>query len=135
MFFTYFASFYSCSCRSCHLHPSCSQRSRCERADEPYRFAATLNQCVKATVYPDSIAVSEPSVPVSLHQRTSASSPRTPQPESQTPSLSTTTCAHTHRNEKSFSFFLLHLHICYPRTGTEDLEMIPRCSLPRLDCG
>lgn len=36
----------------------------CERANEPYRFAATLNQCVKATVYPDSIAVSEPSVPV-----------------------------------------------------------------------
>lgn len=46
---------------------SCSQRNRCERADEPYRFAASLNQCVKATVYPDSIAVSEPSVPVSLH--------------------------------------------------------------------
>lgn len=42
----------------------CSQRDRCERANEPYRFAATLNQCVKATVYPDSIAVSEPSVPV-----------------------------------------------------------------------
>ncbi|TKS76662.1 Plexin-A2 Semaphorin receptor OCT [Collichthys lucidus] len=43
---------------------SCSQRNRCERADEPYRFAASLNQCVKATVYPDSIAVSEPSVPL-----------------------------------------------------------------------
>ncbi|TKS76786.1 Plexin-A2 Semaphorin receptor OCT [Collichthys lucidus] len=42
----------------------CSQRNRCERADEPYRFAASLNQCVKATVYPDSIAVSEPSVPL-----------------------------------------------------------------------
>lgn len=46
--------------------PSCSQRSRCERADEPYRFAASLNQCVKVSVYPDSIAVSEPSVPVSI---------------------------------------------------------------------
>ncbi|XP_016359253.1 plexin-A2-like, partial [Sinocyclocheilus anshuiensis] len=42
----------------------CSQTDRCERANEPYRFAATLNQCVKATVYPDSIAVSEPSVPL-----------------------------------------------------------------------
>lgn len=48
----------------------CSQKNRCERADEPYRFAASLNQCVKATVYPDSIAVSEPSVPVSLHTHT-----------------------------------------------------------------
>uniref|UniRef100_A0A672MXM1 Plexin A2 n=1 Tax=Sinocyclocheilus grahami TaxID=75366 RepID=A0A672MXM1_SINGR len=47
-------------CGWCVLH----NMDRCERANEPYRFAATLNQCVKATVYPDSIAVSEPSVPV-----------------------------------------------------------------------
>uniref|UniRef100_A0A8C9XT31 Plexin-A2 n=1 Tax=Sander lucioperca TaxID=283035 RepID=A0A8C9XT31_SANLU len=52
-------------CGWCVLHNICSQRNRCERADEPYRFAASLNQCVKASVYPDSIAVSEPSVPVS----------------------------------------------------------------------
>ncbi|XP_075953782.1 plexin-A2 [Anarhichas minor] len=51
-------------CGWCVLHNICSQRTRCERADEPYRFAASLNQCVKATVYPDSIAVSEPSVPL-----------------------------------------------------------------------
>uniref|UniRef100_A0A671N5W1 Plexin-A2 n=1 Tax=Sinocyclocheilus anshuiensis TaxID=1608454 RepID=A0A671N5W1_9TELE len=50
-------------CGWCVLHNICSQRDRCERANEPYRFAATLNQCVKATVYPDSIAVSEPNVP------------------------------------------------------------------------
>uniref|UniRef100_A0A8C9XNP1 Plexin-A2 n=1 Tax=Sander lucioperca TaxID=283035 RepID=A0A8C9XNP1_SANLU len=49
-------------CGWCVLHNICSQRNRCERADEPYRFAASLNQCVKASVYPDSIAVSEPSV-------------------------------------------------------------------------
>ncbi|XP_073679871.1 plexin-A2 [Garra rufa] len=51
-------------CGWCVLHNICSQRDRCERANELYRFAATLNQCVKATVYPDSIAVSEPSVPL-----------------------------------------------------------------------
>ncbi|KAI4893025.1 hypothetical protein NFI96_034246 [Prochilodus magdalenae] len=51
-------------CGWCVLHNMCSQRDRCERANEPYRFAATLNQCMKATVYPDSIAVSEPSVPL-----------------------------------------------------------------------
>ncbi|KAB5546494.1 hypothetical protein PHYPO_G00072730 [Pangasianodon hypophthalmus] len=51
-------------CGWCVLHNMCSQRDRCERANEPYRFAATLNQCIKATVYPDSIAVSEPSVPL-----------------------------------------------------------------------
>ncbi|KAG9332698.1 hypothetical protein JZ751_014796 [Albula glossodonta] len=42
----------------------CSRKDHCERAEEPYRFAATLSQCVKVTVYPDSIAVSEPSVPL-----------------------------------------------------------------------
>ncbi|KAM6977172.1 plexin-A2 [Aplochiton taeniatus] len=51
-------------CGWCVLHNMCSQKDRCERADEPYRFAAALSQCVKATVYPDSIAVSEPSVPL-----------------------------------------------------------------------
>uniref|UniRef100_A0A4W4GRE5 Plexin-A2 n=1 Tax=Electrophorus electricus TaxID=8005 RepID=A0A4W4GRE5_ELEEL len=51
-------------CGWCALHNMCSQRDRCERANEPYRFAGTLNQCMKATVYPDSIAVSEPSVPL-----------------------------------------------------------------------
>uniref|UniRef100_A0A8C1KZY3 Plexin-A2 n=1 Tax=Cyprinus carpio TaxID=7962 RepID=A0A8C1KZY3_CYPCA len=50
-------------CGWCVLHNICSQRDHCERANEPYRFAATLNQCVKATVYPDSIAVSEPTLP------------------------------------------------------------------------
>uniref|UniRef100_A0AAZ3P9U1 Plexin-A2 n=1 Tax=Oncorhynchus tshawytscha TaxID=74940 RepID=A0AAZ3P9U1_ONCTS len=51
-------------CGWCVLHNMCSQKDRCERADEPYRFTVALSQCVKATVYPDSIAVSEPSVPV-----------------------------------------------------------------------
>ncbi|XP_052338338.1 plexin-A2-like [Oncorhynchus keta] len=51
-------------CGWCVLHNMCSQKDRCERADEPYRFAAALSQCVKATVYPDSIAVSDPSMPL-----------------------------------------------------------------------
>uniref|UniRef100_G3PAE2 Plexin-A2 n=1 Tax=Gasterosteus aculeatus aculeatus TaxID=481459 RepID=G3PAE2_GASAC len=53
-------------CGWCVLHNICSQRNRCERADEANRFAASLNQCVKATVYPDSIAVSEPSLLVKV---------------------------------------------------------------------
>ncbi|XP_070961633.1 plexin-A2-like [Oncorhynchus clarkii lewisi] len=51
-------------CGWCVLHNMCSQKDRCERAEEPYRFAAALSQCVKATVYPDSIAVSDPSMPL-----------------------------------------------------------------------
>uniref|UniRef100_A0AAY4DSD9 Plexin-A2 n=1 Tax=Denticeps clupeoides TaxID=299321 RepID=A0AAY4DSD9_9TELE len=47
-------------CGWCVLHNVCSQKDRCERASEPYRFAASIGQCVRAAVYPDSIAVSEP---------------------------------------------------------------------------
>ncbi|KAL4622490.1 plexin-A2-like [Arapaima gigas] len=53
-------------CGWCVLHNTCSRKDRCERADELHRFAATISQCVKMTVHPDSIAVSEPSMPVSL---------------------------------------------------------------------
>uniref|UniRef100_A0A8C9U4E1 Plexin-A2 n=1 Tax=Scleropages formosus TaxID=113540 RepID=A0A8C9U4E1_SCLFO len=49
-------------CGWCVLHNTCSRKDRCERADEPFRFAAALSQCVKVTVYPASIAVSEPSL-------------------------------------------------------------------------
>uniref|UniRef100_A0AAY4DT91 Plexin-A2 n=1 Tax=Denticeps clupeoides TaxID=299321 RepID=A0AAY4DT91_9TELE len=51
-------------CGWCVLHNVCSQKDRCERASEPYRFAASIGQCVRAAVYPDSIAVSEPGVPL-----------------------------------------------------------------------
>uniref|UniRef100_A0A8C9U069 Plexin A2 n=1 Tax=Scleropages formosus TaxID=113540 RepID=A0A8C9U069_SCLFO len=47
-------------CGWCVLHNMCSRRDRCERAEELHRFAATISQCVKMTVHPDSIAVSEP---------------------------------------------------------------------------
>ncbi|XP_018581324.2 plexin-A2-like [Scleropages formosus] len=49
-------------CGWCVLHNMCSRRDRCERAEELHRFAATISQCVKMTVHPDSIAVSEPSM-------------------------------------------------------------------------
>ncbi|XP_015198176.1 plexin-A2 [Lepisosteus oculatus] len=51
-------------CGWCVLHNMCSRKDRCERAEEPFRFAATISQCVKVTVHPDSIAVSEHSVPL-----------------------------------------------------------------------
>nr|XP_023690839.1 plexin-A2 isoform X2 [Paramormyrops kingsleyae] len=53
-------------CGWCVLHNTCLRKDRCERANEPFRFAAVLSQCVKVTVYPDSIAVSEPSVSLVL---------------------------------------------------------------------
>ncbi|KAM6108358.1 plexin-A2 [Pterocles gutturalis] len=53
-------------CGWCTLHHMCSPRDRCERADEPYRFATSIGQCISITVQPGSISVSEHSLPLSL---------------------------------------------------------------------
>ncbi|NWR77647.1 PLXA2 protein, partial [Centropus unirufus] len=53
-------------CGWCTLHHMCSPRDSCERADEPYRFAGSIGQCMGVTVQPSSISVSEHSLPLSL---------------------------------------------------------------------
>uniref|UniRef100_A0A663LN59 Plexin-A1 n=1 Tax=Athene cunicularia TaxID=194338 RepID=A0A663LN59_ATHCN len=44
-------------CGWCVLHNICSRKDRCERADEPQRFASDLRQCVQLTVQPRNISV------------------------------------------------------------------------------
>ncbi|NXG83044.1 PLXA2 protein, partial [Stercorarius parasiticus] len=53
-------------CGWCTLHHMCSPRDSCERADEPYRFAGSISQCMSMTVQPSSISVSQHSLPLSL---------------------------------------------------------------------
>ncbi|XP_019369588.1 PREDICTED: plexin-A2 [Gavialis gangeticus] len=53
-------------CGWCTLHHTCSPRDSCERADEPYRFADSIAQCMSITVQPSSISVSEHSLPLHL---------------------------------------------------------------------
>ncbi|XP_063212392.1 plexin-A2 [Chroicocephalus ridibundus] len=53
-------------CGWCTLHHMCSPRDSCERADEPYRFAGSISQCMSITVQPSSISVSQHSLPLSL---------------------------------------------------------------------
>ncbi|XP_019402406.1 PREDICTED: plexin-A2 [Crocodylus porosus] len=53
-------------CGWCTLHHTCSPRDSCERADEPYRFADSIAQCMSITVQPSSISVSEHSLPLRL---------------------------------------------------------------------
>nr|XP_014347985.1 PREDICTED: plexin-A2 isoform X2 [Latimeria chalumnae] len=53
-------------CGWCVLHNACSRRDKCERADEPYRFAANIDECVSISMQPSSISVSEHSVPLTL---------------------------------------------------------------------
>lgn len=45
---------------------SCSRRDRCERADEPQRFASRVDQCVDLTVQPNNISVTMAEVQVCL---------------------------------------------------------------------
>ncbi|XP_074862058.1 plexin-A1 isoform X1 [Carettochelys insculpta] len=44
-------------CGWCVLHNICSRKDRCERADEPQRFASDQRQCVQLTVQPKNISV------------------------------------------------------------------------------
>ncbi|XP_059805912.1 plexin-A2-like isoform X2 [Hypanus sabinus] len=53
-------------CGWCVLHNMCTRQDKCERALEPHRFATSVGQCVKLSIYPSSISVSEHSVPLSL---------------------------------------------------------------------
>ncbi|XP_026530985.1 plexin-A2 [Notechis scutatus] len=53
-------------CGWCVLHHICSRRDKCTRATEPFRFAASINQCMSVIVQPNSIPVSEHSLPLSL---------------------------------------------------------------------
>ncbi|NXI40334.1 PLXA1 protein, partial [Galbula dea] len=53
-------------CGWCVLHNICSRKDRCERADEPQRFASDLWQCVQLTVQPKNISVTMSEVPLVL---------------------------------------------------------------------
>ncbi|KAM6977763.1 plexin-A1-like [Aplochiton taeniatus] len=44
-------------CGWCVLHNACSRKERCERADEPQRFAIRVEQCVRLSVQPGNVSV------------------------------------------------------------------------------
>lgn len=56
-------------CGWCVLHNICSRRDRCERADEPQRFASRVDQCVDLTVQPNNISVTMAEVQLVLQAR------------------------------------------------------------------
>uniref|UniRef100_A0AAY4ESB7 Plexin-A1 n=1 Tax=Denticeps clupeoides TaxID=299321 RepID=A0AAY4ESB7_9TELE len=56
-------------CGWCVLHNVCSRKDRCDRADEPQRFASDLRQCVELTVQPRNISVTMSEVQLVLQAR------------------------------------------------------------------
>ncbi|XP_068125873.1 plexin-A2 isoform X3 [Hyperolius riggenbachi] len=53
-------------CGWCVLHNVCSQKDNCEGSEQPFRFASNIEQCVKITVKPNSLPVSEHSLPLTV---------------------------------------------------------------------
>nr|XP_034984507.1 plexin-A4 [Zootoca vivipara] len=49
-------------CGWCVLHNACTRKEQCERSREPRRFASEMQQCVRLTVHPNNISVSQYSV-------------------------------------------------------------------------
>uniref|UniRef100_A0A452GVX5 Plexin A4 n=1 Tax=Gopherus agassizii TaxID=38772 RepID=A0A452GVX5_9SAUR len=46
-------------CGWCVLHNTCTRKEQCERSSEPRRFASEMKQCVRLTVHPNNISVSQ----------------------------------------------------------------------------
>lgn len=59
--FLWTAEHYFCLCVC-----SCARKDRCERADEPLRFASRPEQCVRLSVHPNNISVTMSEVQVSF---------------------------------------------------------------------
>ncbi|KAK6488134.1 plexin-A4 [Huso huso] len=49
-------------CGWCVLHNTCTRKENCERSMEPRRFASNIKQCVRLSVHPNNISVSQYSV-------------------------------------------------------------------------
>ncbi|XP_061107198.1 plexin-A4 [Conger conger] len=49
-------------CGWCVLHNTCTRKEKCERSSEPRRFASDIKQCVRLSVHPNNISVSQYSV-------------------------------------------------------------------------
>uniref|UniRef100_A0A8C2K8L3 Plexin A4 n=1 Tax=Cyprinus carpio TaxID=7962 RepID=A0A8C2K8L3_CYPCA len=49
-------------CGWCVLHSMCTRKEKCERSSEPRRFASNIKQCVRLSVHPNNISVSQYSV-------------------------------------------------------------------------
>ncbi|XP_055047357.2 plexin-A4 [Misgurnus anguillicaudatus] len=49
-------------CGWCVLHSTCTRKEKCDRSSEPRRFASDIKQCVRLSVHPNNISVSQYSV-------------------------------------------------------------------------
>uniref|UniRef100_A0AAY4CQX9 Sema domain-containing protein n=1 Tax=Denticeps clupeoides TaxID=299321 RepID=A0AAY4CQX9_9TELE len=54
-------------CGWCVLHSMCTRKEKCERSSEPRRFASDIKQCVRLSVHPNNISVSQYNLILEAH--------------------------------------------------------------------
>uniref|UniRef100_A0A673J7F5 Plexin-A4-like n=1 Tax=Sinocyclocheilus rhinocerous TaxID=307959 RepID=A0A673J7F5_9TELE len=54
-------------CGWCVLHSMCTRKEKCERSSEPRRFASDIKQCVRLSVHPNNISVSQYNLVLEAH--------------------------------------------------------------------
>uniref|UniRef100_A0A672LP66 Plexin-A4-like n=1 Tax=Sinocyclocheilus grahami TaxID=75366 RepID=A0A672LP66_SINGR len=54
-------------CGWCVLHSMCTRKEKCERSSEPRRFASDIKQCVRLSVHPNNISVSQYNLVLQAH--------------------------------------------------------------------
>lgn len=90
----------------------CTRKEKCERSSEPRRFTSDIKQCVRLSVHPSNISVSQYSVTVSINLLFLSEHRYTD-------------LHHSHRHKQCFAFLFLPISILLLRCHTIHVTHFP----------